>query len=262
MDDFIVEKKIKETLEKKAESVCADLYAEQRIRTNVYSRIMEAEHMKNKNWKKTAMVAAVICVLGSMTVLGLGKTVTIEGGSSPADAIKSYVAAEATQESLDGQVKMVEKFSNGYVFKEAVPVAETARDKDGNVTGKETTLHAIYAREGADDIYVFSGRLSNGLPENPDAVRTLEDGTELLYTSLVTKLVAENYVITEEEKALQDAGKLNIAYDGRTGTEVETSISSHVTWQQDEITYSLLMHGDAISAEELMDMAQEIAESK
>lgn len=262
MDDFILEKKIKDTLVKKAEGVDVDPYAPQRIRTNVYAKIKEAEHMKHNNWKKTAIVTAAICVLGSMTVLGLGKTVTIEGGSSPADAIKSFISAEAKQENLDEQVKMIEEFSNGYVFKEAVPVNETARDKDGNITGKETSLHVVYTKEGENDIHVFSGRLSSGLPENPDAVRTLEDGTELLYTSLVNKLVAESYVITDEEKALQEAGKLNIAYDGRTGTEVEISISSHVTWLQDGITYGLLLSGNELSAEELMDMAQEIAESE
>lgn len=262
MDNFILESKIRETLHKKAKMAGADPFVEQRIRTKVYCRLKEAEHMKKRNWKKTAIAAAAICVLGSMTVLGLGKTVSIEGGSSPADAIKSYVAAEAKQGSLDEQIKMVEKFSNGYVFKEAVPVAETARDKDGNVTGKETTLHVIYAKEGASDIHAFSGRLSSGLPKNPDAVRILEDGTELLFSNLVTKLVAESYVITDEEKALQEAGKLNIAYDGRTGTEVETSVSSHVTWVQDEITYSIFTNGDTLSADELMDMAQEIAESE
>lgn len=262
MDDFILEKKIKETLTKKAESVCADTYAAQRIRANVYSRIKEAEHMKNRNWKKTALVTAAICVLGSMTVLGLGKTTMITGSSSLADAIDSYVAAEAKQGSLDTQVKMIEKFSNGYVFKTAVPMDETATDKDGNITGKETTLHIVYAKEGANDLHVFSGRLNSGLPKNPDAVRTLEDGTELLFSSLVNKVVAEDYVITEEEKELQEAGKLNIACDGRTGTDVDISISSHVTWVQDEITYSMMVAGDGVTADELLGMAQEIAESE
>lgn len=262
MGDFILEQKIKETLAKKAEYARADIYTEQRIRANVYSKIKEAERMKNKNWKKTVVVTAAICILGSMTVLGLGKTVSIEGGSSHAEMINSYVAAEAKQESLDEQVKIIEKFSNGYVFKGAVPFYETARDKDGNVTGEETTLQVIYAKNGAKDIYASSGRLSTGLPENPDTVRVLEDGTELLFTSLVNKIVADDYVITDEEKVLQEAGKLNIAYDGRKGTEVDVMVSSHVIWKQNEITYSLMLMDDEMTAEEMLDMAQEIAESE
>ena len=261
MDNIILEKKIKDALDHKAEEVGADSFAAQRIRAKVYQRFEEAEHMKKRNWKKTLLVSAAICVFGAMTALGLGRAVTFEAGSSPAYAIKSYVAAEEKQESLDTKVKMVEKFSNGYAFKEAVPMDETARDEAGNVTGKETTLHVVYAKDGANDLHVFSGRLSSGLPKNPDAVRELEDGTELIYTTLVNKLVAENYVITDEEKELQEAGKLNIAYDGRTGTEVETSVSSHVTWEQDGITYSMLVNGSLVEAEEMLDMAQEIAES-
>lgn len=262
MDDFILESKIRETLEKKSDEACADAFAARRIRAKVYQRLEEAEYMKKRNWKKMAVVTAAICVFGTMTALGIGKVVSFESSANPADAIQSFVAAQAKQESLDTQVKMVESFTNGYVFKEAVPMNETARDKDGNVTGTETTLYTVYEKDGENDLHVFSGRLSFGLPENPDAVKELEDGTELFYTSLVNKVVAEDYVITDEEKALQEAGKLNIAYDGRKGPEVDTSISSHVTWVQNGVTYSMMVMDGGLSAEEMFGMAQEIAESE
>ena len=98
--------------------------------------------------------------------------------------------------------------------------------------------------------------------EREQVRKELEDGTELFYTSLVNKVVAEDYVITDEEKALQEAGKLNIAYDGRKGPEVDTSISSHVTWVQNGVTYSMMVMDGGLSAEEMFGMAQEIVESE
>ena len=261
MDDFILEKKIRETLEHRAEHA-GHVFAEQRIRAKIYQelKLEEAEPMKKRNWKKTAVMAAAICVLGSMTAVALGKTVSITGSSSRENRITSYAEAEEKQESLDDDVKMLEKFSNGYAFKEAVPMEETGTDKDGNVTAKETSLNIVYSKDGAEDIYAHSSRLNLGITENPDAVRTLEDGTELVYTNIVNKFVPNGYEITEEEKKLQEDGKLNIGFKGEGG-EIEIRKSSHVMWVQDEILYSLMIFDD-MEADEMLNMAQELAESK
>ena len=259
MDNFILDNKIRETLDKKAEEAGADAFAAQRIRAKVYSKLEEAEHMKKRNWKKTAIVAAAICVLGSMTVLGLGKTVTVTGGSSHADIITSYEEAEAKQNSLDSQVKMIEKFANGYEFDFAVPVHSEGTDKDGYVTGKETTLRVSYVRDGAKEISLSVSRITMGEVGEPDAVLALEDGTELHYSTLVNKFVPVGYKMTEEEQKLMEEGKLNVA---EGADEIEIMPSSSVIWVQDEITYHLFTFSQDMSADEMLAMAQEIAESE
>ncbi len=260
MDNFILESKIKETLNQKAEEVSADPFAAQRIRTNVYNRLEEAEYMKKRNWKKTAMVTAAICVLGSMTALGLGKTVSITGSSSPLDAIQSYEAAEALQSELDAGIKMVEKFSNGYSFKEAVPVQETGTDESGAVTGTETTLMVWYTKAGMPDVTVSSGRMSLGRLGEADEEKVLEDGTVLSYSTMLNKFVPDDYVVTDEERALMEAGKLNIGYGGMK--EIQEKVSSSVLWEQDGILYHVLAFSDELGADEMLGMAQEIAESE
>lgn len=259
MDNLVLEKKIEEVLEKKAEEIRTDDFASQRIRANVYSRLEEAEHMKKRNWKKTALVAAAICILGSITAMGLGKTETITSGSSRANTITSFAAAEARQGNLDTHVKMIEKFSNGYTFKEAVPTDEVGMDKDGNVTGKETTLHLTYVKDGAVDVSVSSGRLSLESEREPDVAMALEDGTELKYSTMMNKFVPAGYEITEEEKKLQEEGKLNI---GIGASEIRHIPSSSVIWTQDEITYCLFTFSQDMSADEMLGMAREIAESE
>ena len=262
MDDLILEKKIKVALEHEAETHHQDAFAIQRMNAKVYSKIKEAESMKKRNWKKTAVIAAAICVFGSMTVLGLGKTVSIMAGSSYDDRIRSYSEAVSVQKAWDSDVKTPERFSNGYEFAAAVPVEKTGMDQDGNVTEKGKSFQVTYAKDGMEEVQVFVSRMHFGTSENPDAVRELEDGTELFYSELENKLVSDAYVMSEEEKELQEAGKLNVAYDGRKEDTVDRYVSRHVIWVQDEITYSMLTKGDAMTADGLLDMAQEIAESK
>lgn len=259
MDNLVLEKKIEEVLEKKAEEIRADAFAGQRIRANVYSKLEEADHMKKRDWKKTALVAAAICVLGTITAMGVGRTRMIYSSSSVTDAITSYKEAKAEQGRLDSDVKMIEKFSNGYTFKEAIPSYDVGTDKDGNVTGEETTLHVRYVKEGAEEVSVSSGRLFFGPEKEGEASLTLDDGTKMQYSATMNKFVPPGYEITEEEKRLQDEGKLNIAYGS---DEIELMPSSCVVWTQEEITYTLFTFSQDMSAEEMLGMAREIAESE
>lgn len=259
MDNLVLEKKIREVLEKKAEEIRADAFAGQRIQANVYCILEEADHMKKRNWKKTVLAVTAICVLGTITALGVGRTKSISSSSSVTDEITSYTAAKAEQENLDANVKMVEKFSNGYTFKNAVPSNDVGRDEKGNVTGKETTLYVRYEKAGAEDVSVSSGRLSLGSEKRADASMTLEDGTELNYSTMMNKFVPPDYKITEEEKKLQEEGKLNIGFGS---DEIQIMPSSSVVWTQDEITYCLFTFSQDMSAEEMLGMAREIAESE
>ena len=88
---------------------------------------------------------------------------------------------------------------------------------------------------------------------------TLEDGTVLSYSSTVNKFVPPDYEITEEEKKLQEEGKLNVAYGS---DEVEVMTSASVTWEQEDISYCLFTFEESMSAEELLSMAKEVAEQE
>ena len=67
MDDSILEKKIRAALEKKSEEARVDALTSRRIRANVYERIEEERNMKHRNWKKTVVAAAEICVFGNIS---------------------------------------------------------------------------------------------------------------------------------------------------------------------------------------------------
>ena len=107
MDDLILEKKLKETLNKKSEEIGGSL-AGQRIRTRVFEAIEEEKNMKHRNWKKTAVAAAAICILGTMTAVAVGRPAFIMSGSSRNEIVRDYDQAVQMQEGYDGRVKSVE----------------------------------------------------------------------------------------------------------------------------------------------------------
>ena len=109
MDDLILEKNLKETLNKKSEEIGGSL-ADQRIRTRVFEAIEEEKNMKHRNWKKTVVAAAAICILGTMTAVAVGRPAFILSGSSRNEIVRDYDQAVQMQEGYDGRVKSVEGF--------------------------------------------------------------------------------------------------------------------------------------------------------
>lgn len=258
MDNSVLEKKIKETLEKKAEAVRVNGLASQRFRAAVYERIEEEADMKHRNWKKTILAAAAICVLGSMTAIAVARPAFLTGSSSMAEAVYDYETARSMQEGYDGSVKTVEEFSNGYQFRYAVPEYGSSQDENYQTLDTETTMNFIYGKEGLPDVTLFNSRLS-APSESADETMVLEDGTELRYSRLANKFVPPDYEPTEEEVKLQEEGKLNIGYGS---DEIQETVSVHVSWSQDGVTYSLLTFNENMGAEEMFQMAKEVAESR
>ena len=260
MDDLILEKNLKETLNKKSEEIGGSL-ADQRIRTRVFEAIEEEKNMKHRNCKKTVVAAAAICILGTMTAVAGGRPAFILSGSSRNEIVRDYDQAVQMQEGCDGRVKSVEGFSNGYTFKEAVPKHEETQDEGKNRLDQGMSMAFTYEKEGMEDVELSGSRLFVGMQDesSADQVMTLEDGTVLSYSSTVNKFVPPDYEITEEEKKLQEEGKLNVAYGS---DEVEVMTSAAVTWEQEDISYCLFTFEESMSAEELLSMAKEVAEQE
>lgn len=257
MDDSILEKKIRAALEKKSEEARVDALTSRRIRANVYKRIEEERNMKHRNWKKAVVAAAAICVFGTITAVALKKPAYISSHSNLNEIVKDYETAKNMMHGFDASVKIVEEFSNGYKFKEAVPKYEATHDEEHDTLEQGTSMSFTYEKKGMEEVVLSGDRLT--VPSsNPDAVLALGDGTELRYNRLTNKFVPPDYTPTEEELKLQEEGKLNIGYGS---DQVEEKISVNVTWAQDGVTYSLFSFNGSLTAEEMFQMAKEVAES-
>lgn len=259
MDNSVLEKRIRETLEKKAEAVHVDARTSQRIRYTVYQKIEEETNMKPRNWKKVALATAAICVLGSITAVALGRPVYISSHSSHNEIVTDFAEAKAMQNGYDAALKVVEEFSNGYKFKNAVPKYETTHDEEHNALETATTMSFTYGKAGAPDV-IFSGDRLTRPADTAEVGDTmvLEDGTKLIYHRMENKFVPPDYKPTEEELALQEQGKLNIGYGS---SEIQEMTSVSVMWEQDGVSYSLFSFNDALGAEDMFQMAKEVAEN-
>lgn len=258
MDDSILEQRIRETLEKKAQDVHVDALTSQRIQTKVEQRIKEAEHMKHRGWKKVAIVAAAICVLGSITAVAVGKPSYTSSHSSHNEEVKDFATAKAMQNGYDASVKTVESFSNGYTFQYAMPEYKQTHDENHNAMESETMMNFSYKKQGKKDVSFSATRLGTS-SEIADQIMTLDNGVELRYRKLANKFVPPDYQITEAEEKLIEEGKLNVGYGS---DKVELINSLHVSWVQDGVLYSLYTFEDSLSADEMLGMAKEVAESE
>lgn len=259
MDDFILEEKIRETLKRKADSVHVDTLDRQRIRTEVYQRLEEENRMKHRNWKKTIVVAAAICVLGSITAMALGKASVSVSHSSNNEAVTSYSQAVTMQNGYDKSVKSVENFSNGYNFAQAVPTYGEERDDNGNVLSKNTYMSFTYQKNGLDNVMLNGHRSTMPDGGKVDRTMTLDNGVELKYSKMRNKFVPVDYTPTEEDLRLSEEGSLNLAYGS---DEVEEINSSSVLWEEGGITYILFTFENSLSGDEMLQMAKEVVESK
>ena len=83
MDDPILEEKLKNMFENRADELPEDPGREAQIRRNVYGQIeREGNFMRKGIMRKTVVALAAICVLGSMTAFGVGKITGITSHSS------------------------------------------------------------------------------------------------------------------------------------------------------------------------------------
>ena len=258
MDDFILDKKIEAALNKQASGVHDGILERQRMQAAVHRRLEEERNMRHRSWKVMAAAAAAVCLMGGMTAMGLGKAAVYISHSNRNEAVNDYAAAEEMQKSYRTDVKMVEEFSNGYAFAEAVPHHSEAQDADGNTIEAGTAMSVVYEREGSESVYFEDGYSSLPLDFEADLSMTLDNGVVLQYSRMQNKFVPPDYVPTEEEQKLCEEGKLNLAYGS---SEIEEMVSSMVQWEDGGITYSLFTFDEAITAEEMFQMAKEVVES-
>lgn len=255
MDDPILEKKLKKMFECRAEEFPNESVREARVRKNVYEQIeRKGYHMKNIFMKKMIVIAATLCVLGSMTVFAIGKITGVRAGSSLLDEVHTYEQARELQKEYGPKINFPEKFSNGYEFESAVPVHFETQDKDGNTVGSGTHLSVTYEKSGMEDI-IFSEEVAMDSESSPSEIKVCEDGSELRFYKTVNKFVPENYELTDEDKKAQKEGQFNLSYGS---DEIEIMISYMVEWDIDGQRYSLFKFGDELSMDELFEMAEEM----
>lgn len=222
----------------------------------IHRRIEEETGMRKKwSWKKVMVIAAAVCVIGSVTAIAAGRIVGVESHSSWKEAVNQYSDAQKMGEELNLALPVPETFSNGYTFQSALPVHASGEDEEGNEVKEWTGMNLVYRKDGQPDLNVSVEQVPD-MGEYGAGDETFEyNGIRLVYNKEHYRFVPPEYQVSEEEQAQMDAGELVISYGS---PEVEDNEIQSLVWQEDGISYTLMLFDSAATSSELVQMAEEI----
>ena len=236
-----------------------------RIDNQIRTLVKEERGMNHFNIKKVAVGVAAACLLvGTVCVAGTGvKSYT--GGTSVKADYQSFADMAKAEEKVGYQVDAVERFGNGFVLDGGIHISNDAiENQAGQKEEKQKGIFLEY-RRGADDIFfhvrkLYSSEAETLLSDHSTWDKVVqEDGIDFYYSQSIHKVVPDDYEITEADKADIESGKLQIAYGG--GQDVEVRQSYFTGWIKDGKVYVLNGFDLSIGADEMLDMAKEIAGS-
>ncbi len=209
------------------------------------------------NFKKAAVLVAGLSLLTTGVCFASGK---FTGYITVADSRNSEVngdfnAVEDAEQEAGINVAALESFNNGYTF-EGVNVITTAACNEGEQMYDFNQIILEYANGDLPMISVFAEDAVYLETEEREHQLIREcDGIEIMYNQDTYKFVPEDYTLTDEDIALEAGGNYYISYGS---DEVVIKQHSSVTWVKDGVFYNMLGFDLTLSAEELMDMAEEM----
>ncbi|MDY3232840.1 MAG: hypothetical protein SOX46_14920 [Clostridiaceae bacterium] len=224
----------------------------------VHERIKEKSGMKKWSTRNIIIAAAAICMLSTVTGIAAGKAAYMSAASSHKDRF-AYGQLKDMEQKAGFATKAPETFSNGYTFEYGVPVSNKEMDEEQNVIRTAESLGLTYQKDGMPDITIDiqSWGFYDG---ETTADETFSHGEITLgYRCDNYRFVPADYQISQEEQALVDAGDLYVSYGS---AQVEDSRIQFVLWTEGEVHYIMMSKDNAMTAEELVQMAGEIIDNK
>ena len=257
--EYDLEKKLKEALTRECADMTASRDLKERIDAEILERQKEAD-MKHFSVKKLIIGVAVGCFLISGAVYATGHAVSLSSHSYLGDGYKSFSDLDKAEAKLGYQVDAVEAFENGYRFEEMSVRDVQGQDENGNAVYTFKSMDIHYGRGGDPSLAVYIEKPveMQMRTKEPQAVRQVGEIT-VYYDTQIFKAVPPDYELTEEDKAKQESGELAIAYGD---DKVSVHTSHNVTWYKDGIFYNIIGFDVNLSAEEMLDMAEEIIGTK
>lgn len=126
-----MEEQIRQALSRQAETVRVSSQDSQRMIRSVHRKIEEENRMRKWSAKKIVVVAAAVCVFGTITAVAAGKIAGIASYSSWNDAVYQYSKVADMEKEVGFEAKIPEAFANGYGFTSALPGSQESRDAEG-----------------------------------------------------------------------------------------------------------------------------------
>ena len=241
------------------ENECDGISASEELKVRIDRAIKEEQEgnfMKHLSVKKLCAGVAAACLIMSCGNVFASRVVGFAGGSSSVPEYTSYEEIGKAEEKIGFKADHVEQFANGYSFSDACIGEMDAYGETNEKIYSLQSLEMTYSKAGKPDIELYIEKKLEDIPDTkqPNSVRMCGE-TTLRYDEYTYKLVPASYELTEEDKINQQRDDYNIS----VGTdEVEIQKATHVRWEKDGLTYNLFGFDLDLSADEMLDMAEEI----
>lgn len=241
------------------ENECDGISASEDLKYRIDRAIQEEQEenfMKHISIKKLCVGVAAACMIMSCGSVFASRVVDFVGGSSSVPEYTSYEEIGKAEAEIGFEADHVGRFANGYVFSGACIGEMDAYGEASEKIKTVQTLEMTYSKAGKADVNLYIERELEGISDTkqPDSVRTCGD-TVLRYDEYTYKFVPVSYELTEEDEINQQKDNYYIS----VGTDqVEIQKITRVRWEKCGITYDLFGNDLDLSADEMLDMAEEI----
>lgn len=208
-------------------------------------------HMKSKK-RMFLISAAAMLLLGITAFAASGIVTTWYAHSSSTPDYTSLPKEEQVVKDIGYKPVLIDTFENGYKFYEGSIVENALADETGKTTEKFKSVMFRYKKDG-DEVLFSQEKFNSQVEEKDDIIKTVGD-VDIRYNSYMNKIVPSNYKMTEEDKMAEANGELVFSWGS---DEVTVSEVQGVSWSKDGQHFSLTQIDGKLSAEELVEMAEE-----
>ena len=242
MKDF--DKMMKQVLEAKVRDVEPSANMLTNIRQEVDEKRKENGFMKYDMRKMVAAVAAIFAL--SVTCYAAGQLGGVVSSGIP--DIETFAGLEKAEKKLGYDAKYVETFKNGMTFQYGGTGETQGQDEDGNPMGKKyKTMTVSYADEAGNKVSLL---IDGGSPYADAGV-----GASTGYSSNTFLFLPNEDALTEEYKAMRDAGEIYISYGA---ADVQWNEMENYSWEDNGVYYSLVASDCDFGEDAMAAMAAEI----
>lgn len=229
-----------------------------RIDMEITARQEESVMKKKMHFKRYIAAAACVCLLVPAGIFAGGKVSSYTSSTDAAgyETSASWEDLDAMEKKAGIETDAVERFANGYQYKEISTVPFNALDDAGNKMFKEIDLEVTYQDAAGKELNCYMHRADERMTDERTPDQTAEyDGIVVNYYQETYKFVPADYEKTAEDQALEAKGNYYISY-GNDTVEVQESMS--VNWEKDGVSYSIQGFDADLTPAEMFTMAGEM----
>lgn len=246
-------------IDKKNHAICTPIDIDiQTVRRKVSAKLdsayTERKFAAMKSKKKISIIAAAAALALGITVFAASGIVSNRVSSSSAvPDYKSLPSIQQVTKDIGYAPVLIDKFENGYAFKNGSIVNNRLTDENGKSVEKFKSVSFDYEKDG-DTVIFAQDKFNSETEPQGDVIKTAKD-TDIYYYSYTNKTVPADYKLSDDDKKAETNGEIVFSYGS---PEVRLQNIQSVTWVKDGIQYQLLQIDGRLSADGLAKMAEEI----